>query len=102
MVVRTPGRFSHPSESAGIQMSGRTWMICWGITSRTGIAVDKQTALGSLRNLGALGNRRPVDIANFNRIDSMPFAIGGLLGTIAVAVMAHTLLTSIRRRRRRT
>jgi ABC-type antimicrobial peptide transport system permease subunit len=62
--------------------------------------VDKEVALASLRSLGALGGHKPVDIANFNRIDSMPFAIGGLLGTIAVAIMAHTLLTSIRRRRR--
>jgi ABC-type antimicrobial peptide transport system permease subunit len=62
--------------------------------------VDRRSALGSLRNLGSFAGRKPVDIANFNRIDSMPFAIGGLLGTIAVAVMAHTLLTSIRRRRR--
>jgi predicted lysophospholipase L1 biosynthesis ABC-type transport system permease subunit len=61
---------------------------------------DKQRALERLRNLGALGGRKPVDVANFNRIDSMPFVIGGLLGTVAVAVMAHTLLTSIRRRRR--
>jgi hypothetical protein len=62
--------------------------------------VDEKAALQRLSNLGALGNRKPVDIANFNRIDSMPFAIGGLLGTIAIAVMAHTFLTSIRRRRR--
>jgi FtsX-like permease family len=62
--------------------------------------IDREAALGRLRNLGALGGSKPVDIANFNRIDSMPFAIGGLLGTIAVAVLAHTLLTSIRRRRR--
>jgi predicted lysophospholipase L1 biosynthesis ABC-type transport system permease subunit len=62
--------------------------------------VDKQTALEGLRNLGALGGAKPVDIANFNRIDSMPFAIGGLLGTIGVAIMAHTLVSSIRRRRR--
>jgi hypothetical protein len=62
--------------------------------------VDKQTALRRLSNLGAVGGRKPVDIANFNRVDSMPFAIGGLLGTIGIAVMAHTLLTSIRRRRR--
>jgi hypothetical protein len=65
---------------------------------RSGIA--KQTAIASLSKLGTLGVRKPVDIANFNRIDSMPFAIGGLLGTIGVAIMAHTLVSSIRRRRR--
>ena len=75
----------------------------WGL-ARTWIpfrpGVDREAALRSLQDLGAIGNRKPVDIANFNRIDSTPFAIGGLLGTIAVAVMGHTLLTSIRRRRR--
>ena len=62
--------------------------------------LDEKAALASFRRLGTLGATRPVDIANFNRIDSMPFAIGGLLGTIAVAILAHTLITSIRRRRR--
>jgi ABC-type lipoprotein release transport system permease subunit len=100
------------NEGAGLRL-GRGAMVTFGglkklvptaphnvflLRVRTGI--DKQAALDRLRELGALGGRKPVDIANFNRIDSMPFAIGGLLGVIAVAVMAHTLLTSVRRRRR--
>jgi ABC-type lipoprotein release transport system permease subunit len=42
----------------------------------------------------------PVDLVNFGRVQALPLAIGGLLGTFAAATLAHLLVTSIRRRRR--
>jgi ABC-type lipoprotein release transport system permease subunit len=63
-------------------------------------AADKKAALGRLRKLGVSLGAKPVDIANFSRIDSLPFIIGGLLGSVAIATLVHTLITSIRRRRR--
>jgi ABC-type antimicrobial peptide transport system permease subunit len=67
---------------------------------RFAAGVDKKRALGSLEEASALTGEKPVDLANFNRVDSMPFVIGGLLGVVAIATLVHTLMTSIRRRRR--
>jgi ABC-type lipoprotein release transport system permease subunit len=43
---------------------------------------------------------RPVDILNYTRIQTTPLALAGLLAALAVATIAHLLVTSIRRRRR--
>jgi ABC-type antimicrobial peptide transport system permease subunit len=43
---------------------------------------------------------RPVDILNYTRIQATPLALAGLLAVLAVATIAHLLVTSIRRRRR--
>lgn len=67
---------------------------------RFAAGVDKKAALASLEQVGALAGGKPVDLANFNRVDSMPNVIGGLLGGVAIATLVHTLMTSIRRRRR--
>jgi len=44
--------------------------------------------------------KRPVDILNYTRIQTTPLALAGLLALLAVATIAHLLVTSIRRRRR--
>jgi ABC-type lipoprotein release transport system permease subunit len=44
--------------------------------------------------------KRPVDILNYTRIQATPLALAGLLALLAVATIAHLLVTSIRRRRR--
>jgi ABC-type lipoprotein release transport system permease subunit len=67
---------------------------------RFAAGADRQAALASLQGASALTGKEPVDLANFNRVDSMPSIIGGLLGVVAIATLVHTLMTSIRRRRR--
>src|SRR5205807_3638974 len=44
--------------------------------------------------------QRPVDILNYSRVQGTPLALAGLLAVLAVATVAHLLVTSIRRRRR--
>jgi len=44
--------------------------------------------------------RRPVDILNYSRIQSTPLVLAGVLGALALATVAHLLVTSTRRRRR--
>jgi ABC-type antimicrobial peptide transport system permease subunit len=44
--------------------------------------------------------KRPVDVLNYSRIQTTPLALAGLLALLAVATVAHLLVTSIRRRRR--
>jgi hypothetical protein len=43
---------------------------------------------------------RPAEIANLDRIRWTPVVLTGVLAALAIASVAHTLLTSIRRRRR--
>ena len=44
--------------------------------------------------------QRPGDIKNFARVRSTPVVLAGLLALLALASIAHVLITSIRRRRR--
>jgi ABC-type antimicrobial peptide transport system permease subunit len=62
--------------------------------------VDRRKALASLEEAQAVNGAKPVDVANYSRVDSMPIVIGFLLGLVAVATLVHTLMTSLRRRRR--
>ncbi|MBV8981736.1 MAG: ABC transporter permease [Acidimicrobiia bacterium] len=43
---------------------------------------------------------KPTDIVNFGRVSSLPVVVAILLGLLAAATLAHTLVTSIQRRRR--
>jgi hypothetical protein len=49
---------------------------------------------------GAVTAQRPADVNNYARIKSTPLALAGVLAVLAVATVAHLLVTSIRRRRR--
>jgi len=59
----------------------------------------------ALRRLGdlsvsSLPQERPVDLVNFGRVHSLPAIIAGLMAVVASAMLGHTLVTSVRRRRR--
>jgi FtsX-like permease family len=41
----------------------------------------------------------PVDIVNFGRVQNLPLMLGGVLGFVAAATLAHTIASSVRRRR---
>jgi hypothetical protein len=49
---------------------------------------------------GVSAAQRPVDITNYARIRGTPLALAAVLGALAVATIAHLLVTSTRRRRR--
>jgi ABC-type lipoprotein release transport system permease subunit len=44
--------------------------------------------------------QKPSDLAELERVSSLPFVVAGLLGVLAVATLASTVATSVRRRRR--
>jgi hypothetical protein len=58
------------------------------------------------RDLQALGDvelggpQQPSDLVNFGRIEDLPTLLAGLLAALGAAVLAHLLVTSVRRRRR--
>lgn len=59
---------------------------------------DEQQACGF--SLDATEWERPAEITNLDRIRWTPAVLAGLLAALAVATVGHTLVTSIRRRRR--
>ena len=52
------------------------------------------------REVGAAAPRPPVDVGNWGRVSGFPYLLAALTGAAAAAVLAHALVTSIRRRRR--
>ena len=44
--------------------------------------------------------RRPSDLTSIARVDSLPGVLAGVLSTLAAFTLAHTLVSSVRRRRR--
>jgi len=42
----------------------------------------------------------PTDLISFGRVDDLPLLVAAVLGAMAAAVLAHTLVTAIHRRRR--
>ena len=44
--------------------------------------------------------QRPTDLVNFGQVQNLPLLLAGLVALLAAATLAHTLVTSIRRRRR--
>jgi ABC-type antimicrobial peptide transport system permease subunit len=44
--------------------------------------------------------KRPNDLVNFGQVQNLPLLLAGLVALLAAATLAHTLVTSIRRRRR--
>ena len=43
---------------------------------------------------------KPTDLVNFGQVQNLPLLLAGLVAVLAAATLAHTLITSIRRRRR--
>ena len=61
---------------------------------------DEREAVASLARFDAITGAEPVDVTNFDRVQAVPLVIGALLVVIAIATLFHTLVSSIRRRRR--
>jgi hypothetical protein len=67
--------------------------------------VDKEALIRELRpQLGepfvVLQPESPADILNFGRIEELPFILATVLALLACATLAHTLVSSVRRRQR--
>ena len=67
-----------------------------------GADVDRQAALvgAAFDPIPSRRPERPGDLENLARIDRVPGVLAAVLLTLALATLAHTLLSSLRRRRR--
>lgn len=63
-----------------------------------GVALRKELVAARPGNIYLPG--KPSDLADLERVGGLPSLIAGLLGVMALATLVHTLLTSVRRRRR--
>jgi ABC-type lipoprotein release transport system permease subunit len=62
---------------------------------------DRTATLARLdRATSARPPRRPADVGNWGRVSGFPYLFAGLIAAAAAALLAHALVTSIRRRRR--
>ena len=76
-----------------------------GVFLRFRPGVDRARAMNELKTI--IGGdvvptafQRPDDVVNFGRVQNLPLVLAAILGLIAVATLTHTLVTSVRRRRR--
>jgi hypothetical protein len=67
-----------------------------------GVDVDRQAALvaAAFDPIPSRRPERPSDLENLARVDRVPGVLAAVLLSLAVATLAHTLLSSLRRRRR--
>src|SRR5204862_5563451 len=71
------------------------------VAFRPGVNAQRTaTALVDDPDVEVTTSSRPTDLVNFGRVEGLPLVLAGLLGGLAAAVMAHVLVTSVRRRRR--
>ena len=70
-----------------------------GVSPSAGIAA-LTVRLQRLGPIAVQAQSPPADLLNFGEVQSMPLLLGGSLGVLALATIAHLLITSVRRRRR--
>jgi hypothetical protein len=90
--------WAHVDPTATQQASGAPFLVTFrsGVSEEAGIAAmrrDSPTAF-------IVPAERPGDVSSLQRIASVPVLLAVLLALMAMGVLAHTLITSIRRRRR--
>ena len=59
-----------------------------------------QSLPGGANGIFALPLDAPADVVNFGRVDALPAVLGGLVAVVAACMLAHTLVSAVRRRRR--
>jgi putative ABC transport system permease protein len=69
---------------------------------RPGTEPDQVAATlpGGANGIFAVPVNAPTDLVNFGRVDALPAILGGLVAFVAASMLAHTLVTAVRRRRR--
>ena len=62
---------------------------------------DRRATLARLeREASAVVPSRPAEVGNWGRVSGFPYLLAALIAALAAAILAHALVTSIRRRRR--
>ena len=62
------------------------------------VVADLEEQIGG--TVFVIGQGKPIDIVNFGRVEATPYLLGGILGALSVATLAHLLVSAVRRRRR--
>jgi hypothetical protein len=85
----------------GVRPGGDTFFVRFrpGISADSGTAALRAALPGSAGSF-ILQRASTSDLANLNHIASLPNILAGLLALVAAGTLAHTLISSVRRRRR--
>jgi ABC-type lipoprotein release transport system permease subunit len=68
------------------------------VVDRVQRAIDPRSAPGAA--LDVLPPQKPTDLVSFGGVEALPFVLAGILAVVAVATLAHLLVSAVRRRRR--
>lgn len=98
--------FTRPGQGAAVTLAGMKLLRpaaeggAFFLRFRPG--VDRRAAERRLaaQNLFVLPRQDPGDLSSIRSISNVPLVLAGLLAAMSAATLAHTLVTSIRRRRR--
>lgn len=73
-----------------------------GPAARAGVAAKAREVVGSYdsEELDVAGVRKPSDILSYERVRTTPIVLAVVLALLALATVAHALVTAVRRRRR--
>jgi ABC-type antimicrobial peptide transport system permease subunit len=85
----------------GVQPGGDTFFVRFRPGLSVASAVDQlREHLSAAAGAFILERASTSDLGNLNRISNLPSILAALLGLVAAGTLAHTLITSVRRRRR--
>jgi len=90
--------WSRVDPAAKRDASGAPFLVTYapGVSEEAGVAAMREDSPEAF----IAPAERPGDVSSLERIASVPVLLAGLLAVMAIGVLAHTLITSIRRRRR--
>jgi predicted lysophospholipase L1 biosynthesis ABC-type transport system permease subunit len=69
-------------------------------TDHTNLAAERKRVSDALEPLPHRVEGHPADLADLERVSALPELFSGILTALAVILLVHTLVTSVRRRRR--
>jgi ABC-type antimicrobial peptide transport system permease subunit len=87
-----PGVHSPPGDTVLVRLAP-------GV-DRAGAQADLTHRLQAVGSYQVAAPDKPADLVNFGRVQNLPLVLAGFVAVLAVATLAHLLVSSIRRRRR--
>jgi ABC-type lipoprotein release transport system permease subunit len=102
-----PFSFNRPGEGGAVSLQAANRIAPQGpgkgIFARFTPGADQEAVLTRLRHLVprlfVLRQQRTTELTNLNQVGQAPLVLAGIVALMAAATLAHTLITSIRRRR---
>ena len=104
-IVVSTAALERVAEGSGESSAADSLLIRFAPGANRSAVVDNlQRVVGTTGSSGGvldvLPPQKPTDLVNFGGVESLPFVLAGILAVVAVATLAHLLVSAVRRRRR--